>query len=206
MEDIILGIINEYGYLGVFLLITIENIFPPIPSEVILTFGGFLTSFSDMSFVNVTLAATLGSVLGAVILYGIGRILTIDRLNAFVDCNIGRALHLKKGDILKAGKWFNKYENKAVFICRFVPIVRSLISLPAGISKMKMKIFLPLTALGSFIWNGVLIYLGKVAGEAWHSIVDYMNLYSIIVLIIFILIALLVGIVYIKKRYIKGKN
>ena len=169
MEDLILNIINEFGYIGILLLITIENIFPPIPSEVILTFGGFLTTFSRMSIWKVSVSSTIGSVLGAILLYSVGRVLNIERIDSFVDSKIGKKLHLRKEDIKKAGKWFNKYENKAVFICRFVPIVRSLISIPAGISKMKMSIFLPLTTIGSFVWNVVLIYLGKVAGEAWHN-------------------------------------
>src|SRR5690606_27655616 len=99
-----------------------------------------------MSIWKVSVSATMGSVLGAILLYSVGRVLNIERIDSFVDSKIGKKLGLKKEDIKKASKWFNKYGNKAVFICRFVPIVRSLISIPAGISKMKMSIFLPLTA------------------------------------------------------------
>jgi len=205
MEDRILDIINEFGYIGIFLLITIENIFPPIPSEVILAFGGFLTTFSGMNVWKVALSATLGSVLGAVLLYIVGRMLTIGRIYSFVDGKIGRRLHLKKEDIRRAGRWFNRYGNKAVFICRFVPIVRSLISVPAGISRMKMSVFLLLTTIASFIWNIVLIYLGRVAGKSWHSIVDYINFYTSIVIVIFALIAVVFGAVFVKKRFIKNK-
>lgn len=205
MEDLILNIINEFGYIGIFLLITIENIFPPIPSEVILTFGGFLTTFSTMSIWKVSVSATMGSVLGAILLYSVGRVLNIERIDSFVDSKIGKKLGLKKEDIKKASKWFNKYENKAVFICRFVPIVRSLISIPAGISKMKMNIFLPLTTIGSFIWNVVLIYLGRVAGEAWHNIVDYMDFYTTIVVIVFASITIIFGVVFVKRRFLKNK-
>ncbi|SDX31421.1 DedA family protein [Tepidimicrobium xylanilyticum] len=205
MEDLMLDIINDYGYIGIFLLITIENLFPPIPSEVILTFGGFLTTFSQMGFWEVAISATLGSVLGAIILYSIGRLLTIERIYNLIDSNIGKRLHLKKEDVGKAGKWFNEYENKAVFICRFVPIVRSLISIPAGISKMKMGLFVSLTAIGSFIWNAVLIYLGRVTGKAWHNIVDYMDFYTKIVVIIFIIISIVLGTIFVKRRFIKNK-
>jgi len=205
MEDLILNIINEFGYIGIFLLITIENIFPPIPSEVILTFGGFLTTFSTMSIWKVSVSATMGSVLGAILLYSVGRVLNIERIDSFVDSKIGKKLGLKKEDIKKASKWFNKYENKAVFICRFVPIVRSLISVPAGISRMKMSVFLLLTTIASFIWNIVLIYLGRVAGKSWHSIVDYINFYTSIVIVIFALIAVVFGAVFVKKRFIKNK-
>lgn len=206
MEDLILNTINELGYIGIFLLITIENIFPPIPSEVILTFGGFLTTFSTMSIWKVSVSATMGSVLGAILLYSVGRVLNIERIDSFVDSKIGKKLGLKKEDIKKASKWFNKYENKAVFICRFVPIVRSLISIPAGISKMKMSIFLPLTAIGSFIWNVVLIYLGRVAGEAWHNIVDYMDFYTTVVVIIFVSIITMFVIAFVKRRCLRLKK
>ncbi len=205
MEDLILDIINEFGYIGIFLLITIENIFPPIPSEVILTFGGFLTTFSRMNMWKVSISATMGSVLGAILLYSVGRVLSIGRIYSFVDSKIGRKLHLRKEDIKRAGKWFNQYGNKAVFICRFVPIVRSLISIPAGISKMKMSIFLSLTTIASFIWNIVLIYLGRVAGKSWHNIVDYIDFYTSIVIIVFLSIAIIFGAVFIKRRFIKNK-
>ena len=206
MEDLILNTINELGYIGIFLLITIENIFPPIPSEVVLTFGGFLTTFSTMSIWKVSVSATMGSVLGAILLYSVGRVLNIERIDSFVDSKIGKKLGLKKEDIKKASKWFNKYENKAVFICRFVPIVRSLISIPAGISKMKMSIFLPLTAIGSLIWNVVLIYLGRVAGEAWHNIVDYMDFYTTVVVIIFASIITMFVIAFVKRRCLRLKK
>lgn len=206
MEDLMLDIINEFGYIGIFLLITIENLFPPIPSEVILTFGGFLTTFSGMGYWQVVISATMGSVLGAIILYSIGRVLSIERIYGIIDSNIGKKLHLKKDDVKKAGKWFNRYENKAVFICRFVPIVRSLISIPAGISKMKMGFFVSLTALGSFIWNAILIYLGRVAGKAWHNIVDYMDFYTRIVFIIFIIIGLIFAAIFVKRRLINNRD
>mgnify|MGYP006946476430 FL=1 len=90
MEDLILNTINELGYIGIFLLITIENIFPPIPSEVVLTFGGFLTTFSTMSIWKVSVSATMGSVLGAILLYSVGRVLNIERIDSFVDSKIGK--------------------------------------------------------------------------------------------------------------------
>ena len=154
---------------------------------------------------KVSISATMGSVLGAILLYSVGRVLSIGRIYSFVDSKIGRKLHLRKEDIKRAGKWFNQYGNKAVFICRFVPIVRSLISIPAGISKMKMSIFLSLTTIASFIWNIVLIYLGRVAGKSWHNIVDYIDFYTSIVIIVFLSIAIIFGAVFIKRRFIKNK-
>lgn len=202
MQEIILDIINQFGYIGVFLLIAIENIFPPIPSEVILTFGGFMTTFTDMNVWGVIIAATIGSVLGAVALYSLGWILSPERLENIFDSKFGKMMRLKKEDVGKAENWFAEYGTKAVFLCRFVPIVRSLISIPAGMAKMSWVKFLPLTISGTFIWNLVLVHLGRLAGEAWESIVSYINVYSRIVLVILILVVLFFVIIFVKKRFI----
>jgi membrane protein DedA with SNARE-associated domain len=169
MEHLIIDIINQYGYIGVFLLIAIENIFPPIPSEIILTFSGFMTTYSNMNVWGVIVSATLGSFLGAVVLYIIGRVLNTTRLERLFGSKLGGALRLKKDDVQRAEKWFLKHGNKAVFFCRFVPIIRSLISLPAGSAKMKLNLFLPLTIVGTFIWNVALVFLGRVTGDAWET-------------------------------------
>jgi membrane protein DedA with SNARE-associated domain len=202
MQDIILEIINQFGYIGIFLLITIENIFPPIPSEIILCFGGFMTTFSDMNIWGVILSATLGSVTGAVILYIIGRVLTINRLDRLIDSKIGRVLRLKKEDARRAGQWFESHGNIAVLLCRFVPIMRSIISVPAGISKMKFSLFLTLTILGTFIWNTVLVYLGNLAGSSWDKVVSYVDFYSMVVVALVGIFVLIFGVVFIKKRFL----
>ena len=134
MQEFIIQIIENWGYLGVGLLIAIENIFPPIPSEVILAFGWFMTTKTALNVVGVIIAATLGSTIGAIVLYLIGKILNKERLEKIVSGKIGKVLRLKKEDIEKADKWFDTKGQKTVFICRFIPIVRSLISIPAGMS------------------------------------------------------------------------
>ena len=202
MQEIILDIINQFGYIGIFLLITLENIFPPIPSEVILTFGGFLTTYTNMNVWGVIIAATIGSVVGAIILYIIGRILNAERLARLFDSRLGKLLRLKKEDVRKAERWFLKHGNKAVFFCRFVPIVRSLISIPAGVAKMQLSPFLSLTVIGTFIWNVVLVFLGKIAGNAWEKIAGYVDVYAMIALAVFVLIAIVVGAIFIKKRFL----
>ena len=202
MNDLIISIINQYGYLGVFLLIIIENFFPPIPSEIILTFGGFMTTYTTMTVWGVIIFATLGSVLGATGLYTLGRVLNAERLELLFGSKFGRMLHLKVEDIRKADKWFKKHGYRAVFLCRFVPIVRSLISIPAGMSKMKFVGFLLLTILGTFIWNMVLIYLGRLAGEAWGVIASYMDIYSKIIAVVFVVCGLALAAFYVKKRFI----
>ena len=168
MQDWIIQIMNQFGYAGILLLIALENIFPPIPSEVILTFGGFMTTYTYLNVGGVIAAATVGAVLGAIVLYGVGSIFTPERLEHWLDGKWGRILHLKKEDINKAFGWFERRGKTAVLLCRCVPIVRSLISIPAGMSKMKMPMFLLLTTIGSLVWNTVLVYLGVVAGESWE--------------------------------------
>lgn len=200
MEAIITEIVNNFGYVGIILLIAIENIFPPIPSEVILTFGGFATTISEITVVGTIIAATIGSVIGAMALYWIGRILSEERINKILDSKIGKIIGIKKEDIHKAFSWFDSKGKFAVFFGRFIPIVRSLVSVPAGMAKMAMVPFLALTTVGSLIWNTVLILLGRFAGQSWDKIADYVGGYSDVVLVIFI-VAFVLGIVafYTKK-------
>jgi len=203
MQTLIIDIINKFGYLGVLLLIAIENIFPPIPSEIILTFGGFMTKMpnSSLTIIGVIIAATLGSLLGAAVLYYIGKILNKERLKKIVSGKIGKLLFLKPKDIEKADKWFDEKGNKTVFFCRFVPVIRSLISIPAGMSEMKMGKFLIYTIAGSLIWNTVLVVLGSLVGENWESVAAVFDTYSkITVIVLGILFIILVTIFYYKKR------
>ena len=188
MEQVIIDLMEQFGYLGVFLLIALENIFPPIPSEVILTFGGFMTTYTSLNVPLVIVFATLGSLVGAIVLYFIGKILNKDRLIKIVNGKIGKVLRLKAEDIEKADKWFDTKGQITVFFCRFIPIVRSLISIPAGMSEMPMKRFLIYTIAGSAIWNTVLVVLGSIMGENWNSIVSFMDNYSHIALIILVIL------------------
>lgn len=191
MEQIIINIMEQVGYLGVFLLIAIENIFPPIPSEVILVFGGFMTTYTTLNIPIMILAATLGSLLGAIVLYYIGKIFNKERLKKIISGKIGKVLRLKASDIEKADKWFDTKGNKTVFFCRFIPIVRSLISIPAGMSEMPMQKFLIYTILGSLIWNTVLIVVGSIVGDKWETIVGYLDNFSNVILIILVIIFVL---------------
>ena len=200
MQNWIITIMNRFGYLGVAGLIGLENIFPPIPSEVILTFGGFMTTCTDLTFTGVVVSSTIGSLIGAILLYGIGWILSYDKLCRILSGKTGKILHLYPEDIDKAVSWFDKKGNYTVFFCRFIPIVRSLISIPAGCAKMKMLPFLLLTTAGSFIWNTVLVYLGALAGKSWSKIAGYMDTYSTIVLIILIIAVLSALYFFIKSR------
>ena len=188
MQEFILTVMEQFGYLGVFLLIAVENIFPPIPSEVILLFGGFMTTYTSLSVPLMVVASTLGSLLGAIVLYYIGKILNKERLKKIVSGKVGKVLRIKYEDIDKADEWFDTKGNKTVFFCRFIPIVRSLISIPAGMSEMPMPKFLVYTILGSAIWNTVLVVLGNQVGEKWTSILHIFDQYSHIVLILLIIL------------------
>ncbi|HSP46826.1 MAG TPA: DedA family protein [Clostridiaceae bacterium] len=177
MQELIISLMEKYGYLGTFLLIFIENIFPPIPSEVILTFGGFMTRSTSMTVFGMVIAATLGSVLGAVTLYYLGHLLNRDRLVEIVT-KYGSVLRVKVSDIDKAESWFIRYGNRTVFFCRMVPILRSLISIPAGMAEMKFQLFLFYTTLGTLIWNVILVSAGALLGENWERVLEFMDVYS----------------------------
>ena len=205
MQELVIQIIEQWGYIGVAMLIAIENIFPPIPSEVILAFGGFMTTKTTLNAIGVIIAATIGSTVGAIVLYLIGRILNKERLEKIVSGKIGKVLRLKAGDIEKADKWFDTKGQKTVFICRFIPIVRSLISIPAGMSEMKFLKFLLYTVLGSTIWNTVLVVLGKQLGDSWEKVVEIFNNFSHIILVVLILLVIL-GIYWFYRNKKKNKE
>lgn len=177
MENWITDFMSQYGYLGIFLLIGIENLFPPIPSEVILTFGGFMTTFSELSVPGVVLFATLGSTVGAIVLYLIGYVLNESRVMRLVE-RWGKYVRLTTADVEKAYGWFSKYGLWTVFLCRLVPLLRSLISIPAGSARMNFPVFMILTIIGSLIWNTILVVIGSSVGNSWESIVEYMDVYS----------------------------
>ena len=190
---------EQFGYLGVAFLIMIENLFPPIPSEVILTFGGFMTTTTELNIPLMIVAATIGAVVGAAILYGIGTLLDVERLDKIVD-KYGNILRITHADIHKADSWFDRYGFWTVFFCRFVSLIRSLISLPAGMANMNFGLFLLFTTVGTVIWNTVLIYLGAAVGSQWETIVHYMDIYSNVAYVILGIIGIAVIIWYIRKR------
>lgn len=177
MKDWITQLMENFGYFGTFLLIALENIFPPIPSEVILTFGGFMTTRTEMTILGVVAYATAGSTAGAIILYGIGRLLNIDRLEKIIG-RWGHILRVRIEDVHKANNWFNRYGYLTIFFCRMIPLIRSLISIPAGISNMKFRVFLPLTIAGTLIWNIILVWAGASLGESWEEVLRFMDIYS----------------------------
>ena len=200
MQKFIINIMNNYGYLGVFLLILIENIFPPIPSEVILLFGGFMTTYTSLNVLGMTMSSILGSVLGALILYKIGTIFNKDTLKKLIHTRLGKFLRINDKEIESSFNYFQTKGEKAIFFCRFIPLIRSLISVPAGINKMNITKFMIYTTLGSLIWNVVLITLGHIVGNNWKSILKIFDLYSTYAVVIIFIILIILIIKFYKKK------
>jgi len=173
------------GYVGVAFLTLIENLFPPIPSELILPVAGFLVSSGEMSFIWVVVASTIGSLLGALLLYGIGAWLGEERLRSFVKAH-GKWLALDESDLDQAKEWFEKHGGTAVFVGRLVPSLRSLISVPAGLARMPLGPFVLYTTAGSALWNAVLVGAGWALGDQWDRVKPYMNIFEWVTLAIII--------------------
>jgi membrane protein DedA with SNARE-associated domain len=161
-----IDLMEKLGAPGAGLAVALENLFPPLPSEVILPLAGFAANRGDIGLVSAILFTTLGSVVGALALYGVGATLGRRRTRGLA----ARLPLVKVEDVDKAEEWFNRHGPKAVLIGRLVPVVRSLISVPAGVERMTVPLFLALTALGSAVWNTALIVAGYALGEKWHVV------------------------------------
>lgn len=168
MIDWAADFIDAIGLIGVAALVALENVFPPIPSELVLLLTGFNVSQARFGYVGGVVFATIGSVVGAYFLYGIGRLLSEERLEAFL-AGIGRFVGLKKSDVHKGFQWFERHGSAVVLFGRLIPVVRSVVSIPAGAEKMPLARFTILTALGSFVWNAVWIAIGWGLGDQWEK-------------------------------------
>ncbi|MGX9685695.1 DedA family protein [Deinococcus wulumuqiensis] len=181
MTDWIQNLMDSMGYLGILLLMVLENIFPPIPSELIMPSAGFAAARGDMSLGMVVLMGTLGSVLGTLPLYYIGKAFGEDKLVAWADKH-GKWLTLSGKDIKKADDWFDRHGSKAVLFGRMVPGIRSLLSLPAGMSHMPLPKFLIYSAIGSALWSAALAYAGYALGENYDRVEQYVGPASKVIL------------------------
>ncbi len=202
MQDAFFSFISQFGYFAVFGLIFFENVFPPIPSELILPLSGFLVMQTSMQLPLVIVSATIGSVVGAFVLYGIGRLLSQDRLESFFNTRPMRLLGFKSDDVSRAVGWFDRRGQITVLLCRCIPVVRSLISIPAGTAKMNVVRFSLYTLVGSAVWNTVLCSLGYAAGSAWETVTAQVEGFSDIVKIIIIVIVVIVVAFWVVKRII----
>ena len=192
----VVDLMETLGAPGVGLAIALENLFPPLPSEVFLPLAGFAASRGELSLVAAIVWTTIGSVVGALALYGIGAALGRDRL-----CAIAEKMPLVDvGDIHKAEAWFARHGAKAVFFGRMVPLVRSMISVPAGVERMHIGLFLALTAAGSLIWNSVFVIAGYQLGENWHIVETYAGVLSKVVLAAVVIAVVVFVVVRIRRR------
>ena len=209
MLKFIIIMMERYGYIGILLLIFLENIFPPIPSEIILPFSGFMTTKTRLGVVGVIVAATIGSIFGALVLYLVGSLLRAERLEKVVNGKIGKVLHFNIEHIQKAEKDFQKYGRWSVLFFRCVPIVRSLVSIPAGMAGMDMVQFFLFTAVGSLVWNILLVSLGAGLGESWELVSYYIAMYAdlvkiVVVTVVVVLLAWKGWECYRKKRSVQS--
>lgn len=184
------------GYTGLTILMAMESMVIPLPSELVMPFAGFLAAEAKMSFVLVVAFSTIGSIIGSLISYYMGLYGGKKLVTKF-----GKYLLLDEQDLEKTAKWFHEKGEKTILIGRFVPVVRHLISIPAGIGKMNLKNFCIYTIIGATIWNSLLAYLGYILGKNWNVIRHYSEYVSIAVVII-----ILAGGIYVIQRHIRHKN
>jgi membrane protein DedA with SNARE-associated domain len=175
----VLDVIGALGYVGLALLLIAENLFPPIPSEVVLPLAGFLVGRGDLNLWGAVFAATFGSVAGALILYGLGR-----WGGRRLVLRYGKWLRVDEEGLKRAEGWFRGYGDWVVLGARVVPVARSIVSIPAGTAKMPLPRFVILTTLGSAAWNGILIGAGVALGANWDRVSDWVGSYSNVVLIV----------------------
>ena len=174
MESWITSTIESLGYAGVIFLMFLENLFPPIPSEVVMPLSGYTAAQGQLSIVGVIVAGTFGSVLGAVFWYYIARWLGEDRLKGWTRRH-GRWITLGPKDVDKADDWFDRYGGWVVFFGRLVPTVRTLVAIPAGLFGMNLWLYLLLTTVGSAIWTAALALVGWWLGSNWKTVGTYID-------------------------------
>lgn len=178
LAGIATDVIEALGEVGVGVLTLVETVFPPIPSEVILPLAGFQSNVGSLNVVLVVVAATIGSYLGALLLYGLGHALGEDRAIRV----LGRLPLVDRGDFVRASGWFSRHGRPAIFFGRLIPGVRSLISLPAGAQRMPLATFTVYTVLGSLLWNGLLVGLGYLLGAQYELVEQYSPIFDWVVI------------------------
>jgi len=195
------SIISTMGYPGLYLVMFLENVFPPIPSEVVLPLAGSLTLTGKFSIPMITIVGMLGSLTGAFLFYGLGKWLGEPRVRLLM-AKFGKYALLSTDDLDRSLEWFEKYDDWVIFFSRMVPIVRSLISIPAGIASMNFAKFSFYTILGTALWSFVLSFGGRLLGEQWPLIADYINTYQNVVLVLVVICV----VIFIAFRLINKSN
>jgi membrane protein DedA with SNARE-associated domain len=179
------SIIRTLGYPGLGLIMFLENVFPPIPSELVLPLAGWLTLEDNARFslLGVTVVGAIGSVAGAFFFYGLGKWFDEKRVRYLLQ-RFGKWFLLSEDDFDVALKWFDRYDEYVIFFGRMVPIVRSLISVPAGLANMHIGKFTLYTAVGTALWSFLLAFAGRTLGENWSMVADFIDRYETFVLIV----------------------
>jgi membrane protein DedA with SNARE-associated domain len=181
LSDWVTDVIDKLGYVGVALLVALENLFPPIPSEIVLPFAGFVARDGGATLIGMIIAATIGSTVGALVLYGIAAAIGPVRLHRFV-VRYGKWFRLTERDIIKAEVWFDRRAVVAVLVGRCVPLIRSLVSIPAGFRRMPLATFVLYTVIGSLVWNTALIGAGYLLRSQWHDVEPVMEWFQYVVI------------------------
>jgi len=195
------GIISTGGYPGLYFVMFLENVFPPIPSEVVLPLAGSLSLTGRFSIPLITIDGMLGSLTGAFLFYGLGKWLGEERVRNFIG-KFGKYALLSVDDFDRSKEWFDKYDEWVIFFSRMVPIVRSLISIPAGVAEMNLPKFSFYTILGTALWSFVLSYAGRLLGEQWPIITDFINTYQNVVLAV----TLIAVVAFVAYRLLRKKK
>ena len=199
MADWVFSIVDRMGSLGVGLLILLENLIPPIPSEVVLPLAGFRASTGALNVVAVWVWSTAGSVVGAALLYALGAWLGYDRLHRLA----GHRWFIITGqkDLERGQEFFERHGSKVVLLGRFVPFLRSVVSIPAGVVGMPLVKFLTLTTIGSGVWNAAFVALGWLLGERWDSVERWLGPVSYVVVGL-----LVIGLVVLVVRKLRSRE
>lgn len=192
-------VIEQLGALGVALLVILENVFPPIPSEIVLPFAGFVAQRGDGSVVVMILAATAGAVIGALGLYAIAALIGDVRLAAFIE-RFGKWFGVKPSDLARAEAWFDRHSVAAVLLGRCVPLIRSVVSIPAGFRRMRLVPFVAYTAVGSAAWNTALIGAGAILGDQWDKVEPYVAVLQYVVIAVIVLFVVRFGVMKWRRR------
>ena len=201
MTDWLIALMETLGAPGAGLAIALENLFPPLPSEVILPLSGFTASRGEMDLLDVLVWTTAGSVFGALALYWVGALLGRHRTLAIA----AKLPLVKVSDIEKTEAWFLKHGKKTVFFGRMIPIFRSLISIPAGVERMPLPTFTLLTTAGSLIWNTIFVLAGYYLGENWSLVEAYVGVGTNVVIGVVVLAVLVfIGVRLAERR--KGRH
>lgn len=195
MTDWIISIMEQLGYFGIALLMFLDNVFPPIPSEVIMPSAGFAASKGQLLLSGVIIAGSIGSLLAAALLYWVGRKIPNQSIFNWVD-RYGKYLFIKSEDVKKALDWFEKYGHRVVFFGRMVPAVRSLISIPAGMSHMPFWKFMLYSGVGTIIWTTFLACVGYYFG---NNIELMQQIFSRVGYVIITIVLILVAYFFYKK-------